>query len=55
MDNLKKKRIRWCPVCENEMISLYELIDHVKQDKCGMTLERLKAVGVLDDWEIEGS
>lgn len=48
----KKRRIMYCPVCETEMINLFELVEHVHTSGCDMTIERLVAVGVLDPGEV---
>ncbi len=49
----KRKRIVYCPACQHDMLNLWELIDHAKISNCGMTLERLQNVGVLDAGEVE--
>ena len=51
-EDAKKKRILYCPQCSSDMFNLFDLIDHVKNDNCGMTVERLVAVGVLDEGEV---
>lgn len=54
MNNIeKRKRIVYCPECQSDMFNLFDLIDHVLDKSCGMTAERLKAVGVIDDGDIE--